>query len=591
MIHEHEATQLASAAIDFTLSPDTLQALDEELRDCPVCAERAAAYREQIHLMQRLPILDASDATRRKVTAAAMGGTASSRSPMMLLLAAALLLLLLVAMTAAAGALLQNRKPQDLLADAPSASPGAITALETSAPSNAPTDAAGGVFPDRLALGSLAEVVETNVRVRSQPRVAADSTRLAPFLQPGDRLFIADGPVVADNYDWYEVVPIGTGPSRPGSDLPTGWVARGDHDAQPWIKPVEPNCPATPVDIARLSSMHRLERLACFGNTPLSFSAIVEGGRESDWTAKISADAPAAPEDMALAIRPSAKTKLPTPGPRAMDLVGAFDDPSCQAGGQTTPIAALSCRARFVATEATEDPANLSAGDAAITTTDNLRIRTLPVVDDASGKLELLPLGTHLGIVGGPAVGSGYVWYQVAVPSIRTPADAPRTGWVAAHSTDGEPWVGADDLSCPPPGGVSVADLARLTSAPIFHGGPVCYGRDAAIPGAELTVNAFLRRGCAASTGTPSTWLMDPGRVVVLNDGTAEARAVLADDAIDRLDCGGASRRTRFNATGHFDDRAAVDCRSAGIEPAAAVYECRSRFVITDLQAVGPRVP
>ena len=66
------------------------------LRECPVCAERAASYHEQIRLMRRLPVLDASDATRRRVTAAAMSGRAETRSPMFILLAAALLVGLLL---------------------------------------------------------------------------------------------------------------------------------------------------------------------------------------------------------------------------------------------------------------------------------------------------------------------------------------------------------------------------------------------------------------------------------------------------------------------------------------------------------------
>jgi hypothetical protein len=592
MIHEHEATQLASAAIDFGLPPDVEAELAEELRECPVCAERAAGYREQVHLMQRLPVIDASDSTRRKVTAAAMGRTTAGRSPMTLLLAAALLLALLLALTAAAGALLRNRQPLDLLADGPSPSAGASPASGSPAPANEPP--AGGVFPDRLEAGSLAEVIETNVRVRSQPRVAADSTRLSPFLQPGDRLYVVGGPVVADNYDWYQVVPFGRNGTRSGSQLPTGWVSRGDHDARPWIKPVEPACPAAPVDVAQLTSMHRLERLACFGNAKLSFQAIVDGRSEAGWTATTSVGTDTVAQQAAgtvLAIKPSASGAPAWPSGRATLLTGAFDDPSCVPPGPTTPFALLDCRAMFVVTDARADEAALGSGDSAVTVSDGVRVRSLPLVDDSSAKLELLPIGTRLGVVGGPAVGSGYVWYQVAVPSIRTAAGGPRTGWVAAHSKDGEPWVGGDDLGCPPADAVTLRDLARLTSTPVFNGGVVCYGRDAAIPGAEITLSAYLGRDCEASATAFSSWLDDPRRTVVLNDGTDEVRAVLAEDVAPALDCGGAARRTRFDATGHFDDQAAAECRSDGVEAVAAVYECRSRFVITDLQTGGPRAP
>jgi anti-sigma factor RsiW len=589
MIHEHEATELASAAIDFGLTPELDAELAVNLRDCPVCAERAASYREQIRLMQRLPVIDASDATRRRVAAAAMGGAGrSDRSPLMLLLAAALLVALLLALTAAAGAMLQNRKPQDLLADAPSASPAQTARLESSGPSAAPVDAAGAVFPDQLAPDSLAEVVEANIRVRSKPGVSADSKRLSPFLQPGDRLFVVDGPVIADNYDWYQVVPIGTDPARPGSKLPSGWVSRGDHDATPWIKPVEPDCPAVPVDVGQLTSIHPLERVACFHDTKLSFWAVVDSGTETGWIAEsyagASADAQVAGLDLALRPLFTGSTSLPQGRPMLLD--GNFDDNECRKAGSDA-LKTLQCRAQFATSRATDDDLALDADIPAITVTDDLRVRSQPIVDDASAKFELLPRGTRLGLIGGPAVGSGYVWYHVAVPSIRTPTGGLRTGWVAAHAPSGELWVGADELACPPPTGVTVPDLAQLTSAPVYHGGVVCYGRHAADLNAEITLRSYIRRDCTGTAGSSTPWLRDPRRGVVLVDGSAEVTAVLTDEAAGSAGCDGSVRRKLFDVTGHFDDAAAEECRSAP-DGAAAVYECRNRFVITRLSAAAP---
>jgi hypothetical protein len=535
--------------------------------------------------MQRLPVVNVSEATRRSVTAAALGDSRRpGRSPLTLALAAALLLALLLALTAAAGALLNNRRPEDLLSVAPTPSAASTVVGPSQLVPEGPP-AGGGVFSDTLAPDSIAEVVETNVRVRSQPRVAADSIRLTPFLQPGDRLFVVEGPVVADNYDWYRVVPIGTNPDRLGADLPTGWVSRGDHDAKPWIEHVDARCPAAPADIAKLSSMHPLERLACYGDKTLSFTAIVEGGTQSGWIAEpsVGASASSAVDGLDVALRQPAPAGPALVHRRAMDLVGSFDGPECQAGNRD-PLELLDCRVEFAISEATEDRVALAPGQAAVTTTEDLRIRSAPIVDDSSDKLELLPAGARLGVIGGPAVGSGYVWFQVAVPSIRTPAGGPRIGWVAAHSTAGEPWVGADDLACPAPHRASLGDLARLTAEPVFHGGVVCYGRDAAMPGAEITLSAYLRRDCSTPPASPTTWLTDPRRTVVLTDGTDEVKAVLSDGAVDSLDCGGSGRRTRFDATGHFDDPAAADCRAEGVEAIAAVYECRSRFVITDIR-------
>ena len=595
MIHEHEALELASAAIDFGLGPEVERELTLTYRDCPVCAERAASYHEQIRMMRRLPVLDASEATRQRVTAAALGGRAGGRSTLVLVLAAALLVALLLGLTAAAGALLRNRPPEDLLGVGPSPSGATTSPPGSAAPgSQDPVTAGGGVFADKLPADSIAQVVETNVRVRSEPRVSADSTKLEPFLQPGDRLFVVEGPVVADDYDWYRVVPIGTDPGRPGASLPTGWVSRGDHDATPWIEPSSADCPRAPVDIARLGEMHPLERLACFGSSPLSYWAIVEGGPDNGWAAETSVGATveAPVQGLEVKLRPSPTTP-DLPHRRATLLRGTFDDPGCRVNGGEDVVDALDCRTAFVVTDAAVDPADLQAGAVALTTTDNLRVRAQPTVDDSSEKFELLPAGTRLGVIGGPAVGSGYVWYRVAVPSIRDQAGHPRVGWVAAHSTDGEPWVGLDALECAPAGEVSLEQLSELTSPPTFHGGVSCYGRDGTIPAAELTVDAHVRRACAEPVGTPSSWLLDPRREVVLSMVDVDVEAILADGVSTSSACGAPASSLLYRVTGHFDDGAADDCRSAAAEPSrpdpVATYECRMRFVVSSIVVGGPR--
>ena len=123
MIHEHEALELASASLDFPLSPEEQQELDSAMADCEICAERAAAYRSQQRLMTQIPAFEVSEQTQRRIRKAAVAGRADSRPPM-LLLAAALLLALTLAMVAGVGALL-NRQQQtpDLGVTEPSSSP------------------------------------------------------------------------------------------------------------------------------------------------------------------------------------------------------------------------------------------------------------------------------------------------------------------------------------------------------------------------------------------------------------------------------------------------------------------------------------
>jgi hypothetical protein len=603
VIHEHDALLLASASLDFDLPPDALEDLRAALADCPVCAERAASYREQSRLIARLPAIDVSPATARRITAAAMSGRTDTRSPN-LLLAAALLLGLLLAIAAVAGALRDETKPIDLLeaeASLPAASIVPVASFARAAsPSPEPSEpssvgSAGTYRPD-----SIVEVVTANLRVRSQPRVASDSTLFEPLLQPGDRLFVVHGPVIASNYEWYQVAPIGSDPDRPGFALPSGWVARGDHDGTPWIASVTPDCPAVPIEIADLSAMHALERVACFGDTPLSFRAVVEGGSQSGWHAipSVVLD-PDSPSGTDVAIEPGdAVTPSDLPNRRVVLLEGAFDQPhaiNCGLGDPEEPwLAVLDCRSIFVVSRAAAVPGFLEQSTAAITISDNLRVRSLPLVADESTKLELLDNGTRLFVLNGPALGSGYVWYQVIVPSIRTKAGGPRVGWVAVGDREGQPWVAAEDFDCSPPSELTLQEFAFLSSSPVFHGGLACYGRGSQFQYSELVVGGHARLECSGSSLTAGTdWLKAPNWTLVLVDDGQEARAVLPFET-QALPCGGPTSTLTYGVTGHFDDPAADDCDAridtlrVGEIDEAAVYECRTRFVVTGFGVTGP---
>jgi hypothetical protein len=357
MIHEHEATELASAAIDFGLTPDVQRELDRELAECPICAERAAAYREQIRFMQRLPVLDASDATRRRVTAAALSGRTSSRSPLFLALAAALLVGLLLATTFAVGAWLNDRRPLGLTVDDPVATPGpSAVAVATASPHPSQANA---IFPDPLPTDAIVEVVSDNLRVRSEPRIASDSFRFEPLLRTGDRLFVIEGPVVASAYDWYRVAPVGTDPSRPWTELPSGWVARGDHDGTPWIEEVEARCPVPSPQIGALNRTHPLERLACFGADSLTFSAVVSGTEDRRIATEASPKSPdPAIPGMEVVVRPGADVAAAGfDAGHAAILSGSFDrsDPAWCREPVDDVVARLACRTTFVVTSIVAD--------------------------------------------------------------------------------------------------------------------------------------------------------------------------------------------------------------------------------------------
>ena len=591
MIHEHEATQYASAAMDFPLADHEERWLQAELADCPVCAERAAAYQEQLRLLQRLPVLSASDATRVRINQAALSGRTDTRSPMMLALAAALLVGLLLALTAAAGALLTNRNDLSAIPTPPPSSPLASEpVVARSAEPSAPVVARGGGFEDTLAPDSIVEVVSGNLRVRSKPSVATDSTKFTPLLQTGDRLFVVDGPVIADDYAWYQVAPIGTDPSRVWTDLPRGWVSRGDHDGTPWIAPAAPDCPLAPVEIARLNELHPLERVACFGDQAMSFQAVITGGSQSGWIAdsRLNGYLDRGVQNLEVAIEPGpGVTAAELANARAATLEGSFDAPGC--ADRVDPVAALDCRGVFVVSGVTVDPVEVAKGDLAITVTDGLRVRERPVVED-EGKLELLANGTHLGVIGGPAVASGYAWYQVVVPSIRTGDGSPRVGWVAAHDRNGEEWIGRDAFDCQEPSAITIGALEVLTSPSVAHGGLACYGSGATFKGAELTVDGRARVDCSGPPPSASHWLMDREKSLVLIDGSSEVRAVMRDYP-DSLHCDADAGQMLYRATGHFDDEESGQCHRAGTTAETdpvAVYECRSTFVVTDVSVTGP---
>jgi len=590
MIHEHEATQFASAAMDFPLADHEERWLQAELADCPVCAERATAYHEQLRLLQRLPVMSASDATRVRITQAALSGRTDTRSPMMLALAAALLVGLLLALTAAAGALLTNRDELSAIPTAPPSPLASAPLVAGSAEPSAPAVAAGGGFTDTLEHDSIVEVVSGDLRVRSKPSVASDSTKFTPLLQTGDRLFVIDGPVIADDYAWYQVAPVGTDPSEPSSDLPTGWVSRGDHDGAPWIAPAATDCPQTPFDIASLNDLHPLERVACFGDQRMSFPAVINGGAQSGWIAdsRLNGYLDSDVQNLAVAIEPgTGMTAEGLPDGRVATLEGSFDNPSCANRGD--PDAVLDCRGVFVVASAALDPVDLRKNDLAITTTDDLRVRERPLVED-DGKLELLPNGTRLAVIGGPAVGSGYAWYQVVVPSIRTADGSPRVGWVAAHDPNGEEWIGEETFDCQDPADITIEELGFLTSPEVAHGGLACYGAGAPYAGAELTVDGRARVECSGPPPSASHWLMDHEKRLVLIDGASEVRGVMQNYP-DSLHCDADAGQMLYRATGHFDDPESGVCRrpgAAGDPDDVAVYECRSQFVVTDVSVTGP---
>ncbi|HYX11619.1 MAG TPA: hypothetical protein VE817_06550, partial [Candidatus Acidoferrum sp.] len=283
MIHEHDDLVLASAAIDFELTPDEADRLRRTVAECPICAERASAYRRQFQALTELPRLEPSDAMRRRVMAAAVSGRPSqTRTPMLLLAAALVIGALLALVAAAAGGAFHERSfaeyPPIDASVGPVASAVAVASQVPASVASPPVEPGPG-GPTRFGTDTIADVISSNLRLRSQPRIAADSIKFEPFLDLGDRLFVVDGPVTATNHDWYQVA--AWRPSDPTAKWPIGWVASADINGTAWIGAGSTACPATPT-VDGLAAMNRYEALACYGNGTIAVRALVSGTEPRD---------------------------------------------------------------------------------------------------------------------------------------------------------------------------------------------------------------------------------------------------------------------------------------------------------------------
>jgi hypothetical protein len=128
-----------------------------------------------------------------------------------------------------------------------------------------------------------------------------------------------------------------------------------------------------------------------------------------------------APASTAPSLAPTTPTPPPTPTPTPVTTPTATPGP--------VPLAEI-----------------WPAGTEVVTVTDDLRVRSLPEVSDASIKYEpLLQIGTLLVVREGPVAASRYWWYRIEIPSSTNVAlgNGIRVGWVAAANHDGTPWLGS----------------------------------------------------------------------------------------------------------------------------------------------------
>jgi hypothetical protein len=111
----------------------------------------------------------------------------------------------------------------------------------------------------------VAQVVTTDLVVRSLPGVSDESEINDALLDEPTLLFVLQGPVAASGYEWYLVQPF---TERICMDIcpepfPFGWVARTGKDGEQWIAPATLGCPEPTIEA--IQWVTDPVRLACFG--------------------------------------------------------------------------------------------------------------------------------------------------------------------------------------------------------------------------------------------------------------------------------------------------------------------------------------
>jgi len=158
---------------------------------------------------------------------------------------------------AAAGAILESSPTPSQPPSPEPASSGTTrppVASASRAPSAKPSAPSTAFAPD-----SAVRTVTEGLRVRNEPGVTATSIKLQPLLRAKALLFVVAGPVAADGYDWYQVMPF-------DGIAPSGWVAAAAKDGTPWLARASLACPEPPLDAQAILDLSSLGGLVCYGN-------------------------------------------------------------------------------------------------------------------------------------------------------------------------------------------------------------------------------------------------------------------------------------------------------------------------------------
>jgi hypothetical protein len=223
-----------------------------------------------------------------------------------------------------------------------------------------------------LTVESFAEVVAEALQVRVGPGLGSEVLELdcygypAPGCPPAvvgrntssTVVFLLDGPVAADGYDWY-LVADATSNAYGGI---VGWVAAGDAE-DAWLVPKSVTCPTPPIELADVTPMTGFARLHCFGGEEMTLRGYAaEPPTDAfEWTGRSVLVWPGEFSDngdrLIVYLAPGLGQALHTPS--WVEIIGGFGMPATEewcgpAALESAPIVRLppdtQCRTFFAAT-------------------------------------------------------------------------------------------------------------------------------------------------------------------------------------------------------------------------------------------------
>jgi hypothetical protein len=249
--------------------------------------------------------------------------------------------------------------------------PGSLAPTTTPSPTPSPTPslAATGSPNDTLVGRVVRSLADVGLRVRSRPGNGSDSEPYEPLLPLGTQMYVLDGPVLASNHPWYEVVPLSS------RHLPSGWVAGAEEDGVPWIAVDAFDCPPLPTDLRSLAALPPGVGLACFPRVPITVEARllscdcdVDGSGYDPWWFFLGSGSPdllvepgvtSVPEDFGdwfiLNLDPAGQHPDVLPVGEVVEVTGVFDHPAAAKCTRTDPpdgetLPSQGCRLEFAVT-------------------------------------------------------------------------------------------------------------------------------------------------------------------------------------------------------------------------------------------------